>query len=102
MFGPTRLVRDAFGIADAMGFAHPGLAWPALVAVWLTGGPGALALPQVNHRGWGIKVRRSGQHLSPGWQFSGIAITITRWESLTRPAPAPTDAAGWLRSDFVE
>ncbi|MGW8926767.1 hypothetical protein ACWGN0_10545 [Streptomyces rubiginosohelvolus] len=30
------------------------------------------------------------------------ASAITRWESLTRPAPEPTDAAGRLRADFVE
>lgn len=34
------------------------------------------------------------------WGAYGSAIT--RWEKLTRPAPAPTDAAGRLRADFVE
>lgn len=34
------------------------------------------------------------------WGAYGSAIT--RWESLTRQAPAPTDAAGRLRADFVE
>ncbi|MFD4609157.1 DNA cytosine methyltransferase [Streptomyces sp. NPDC058440] len=34
------------------------------------------------------------------WGAYGSAIT--RWESLTRPAPAPTDGAGRLRADFVE
>ena len=34
------------------------------------------------------------------WGAYGPAIP--RWEMLTRPAPAPTDAAGRLRADFVE
>ncbi|MEE4543636.1 hypothetical protein V2S66_16865 [Streptomyces sp. V4-01] len=34
------------------------------------------------------------------WGPYGAAIT--RWETLTRPAPPPTDAAGRLRPAFVE
>ncbi|GGN51318.1 hypothetical protein GCM10012285_41310 [Streptomyces kronopolitis] len=30
------------------------------------------------------------------------AAAIARWETLTRPAPEPTDAGGRLRADFVE
>ncbi|MFF5456178.1 DNA cytosine methyltransferase [Streptomyces sp. NPDC012950] len=36
------------------------------------------------------------------WRWGPYAAAITRWETLTRPAPAPTDAAGRLRADFVE
>ncbi|WP_443047970.1 DNA cytosine methyltransferase [Streptomyces sp. H39-S7] len=35
-------------------------------------------------------------------QWGPYSAAITRWENLTRPAPAPTDAAGRLRADFVE
>ncbi|WP_327417143.1 hypothetical protein [Streptomyces sp. NBC_01233] len=35
-------------------------------------------------------------------RWGPYAAAITRWETLTRPAPAPTDAAGRLRADFVE
>ncbi|MFE1439182.1 hypothetical protein [Streptomyces sp. NPDC058739] len=35
-------------------------------------------------------------------RWGPYATAITRWERLTRPAPAPTDAAGRLRADFVE
>ncbi|MEU6341839.1 DNA cytosine methyltransferase [Streptomyces sp. NPDC046977] len=35
-------------------------------------------------------------------RWGAYASAITRWENLTRPAPAPTDAAGRLRADFVE
>ncbi|MGW1104290.1 hypothetical protein [Streptomyces sp. NPDC002540] len=35
-------------------------------------------------------------------RWGAYAAAITRWERLTRPAPAPTDAAGRLRADFVE
>ncbi|WP_443052159.1 DNA cytosine methyltransferase [Streptomyces sp. NBC_00250] len=35
-------------------------------------------------------------------QWGPYTAAITRWETLTRPAPAPTDAAGRLRADFVE
>ncbi|MFC8010375.1 DNA cytosine methyltransferase [Streptomyces cinereoruber] len=37
-----------------------------------------------------------------GGRWGPYAAAITRWETLTRPAPAPTDAAGRLRADFVE
>ncbi|MBB4981502.1 hypothetical protein [Streptomyces nymphaeiformis] len=37
-----------------------------------------------------------------GGRWGPYAAAITRWEKLTRPAPAPTDAAGRLRADFVE
>lgn len=53
------------------------------------GGPAALdaLVPGIRHAGerWGA-----------------YAGAINRWETLTRPAPAPTDAAGRLRADFVE
>ncbi|WP_328917719.1 DNA cytosine methyltransferase [Streptomyces sp. NBC_00223] len=35
-------------------------------------------------------------------RWGPYAAAITRWETLTRPAPPPTDAAGRLRADFVE
>ncbi|WP_399103317.1 DNA cytosine methyltransferase [Streptomyces sp. 11x1] len=35
-------------------------------------------------------------------RWGAYASAIARWENLTRPAPAPTDAAGRLRADFVE
>lgn len=35
-------------------------------------------------------------------QWGPYAAAISRWETLTRPAPPPTDAAGRLRADFVE
>ncbi|MEU5370640.1 DNA cytosine methyltransferase [Streptomyces sp. NPDC005951] len=35
-------------------------------------------------------------------RWGPYAAAITRWETLTRPASAPTDAAGRLRADFVE
>ncbi|MEW1660594.1 DNA cytosine methyltransferase [Streptomyces sp. NPDC093707] len=53
------------------------------------GGPAAL--------GGGVAGGRGPDQL---WGAYGAAIT--RWERLTRPAPAPTDAGGRLRADFVE
>ncbi|WP_329019443.1 DNA cytosine methyltransferase [Streptomyces sp. NBC_01601] len=53
------------------------------------GGPAALDGPVAGSRG---EERRWGPY----------AAAITRWERLTRPAPAPTDEAGRLRADFVE
>ncbi|WP_369075346.1 DNA cytosine methyltransferase [Streptomyces griseoloalbus] len=53
------------------------------------GGPAAL--------GGGVA---GGRGTDRRWGAYGAAIT--RWERLTRPAPAPTDAAGRLRADFVE
>ncbi|WP_406492774.1 hypothetical protein OG936_04895 [Streptomyces sp. NBC_00846] len=35
-------------------------------------------------------------------RWGAYAAAITQWETLTRPAPAPTDSAGRLRADFVE
>jgi DNA (cytosine-5)-methyltransferase 1 len=35
-------------------------------------------------------------------RWGAYASAIARWETLTRPAPPPTDAAGRLRADFVE
>jgi hypothetical protein len=35
-------------------------------------------------------------------RWGAYASAIARWENLTRPAPAPTDAAGRLRAEFVE
>ncbi|WP_248001718.1 hypothetical protein [Streptomyces sp. RPA4-5] len=43
--------------------------------------------------------------LGPGSRtdrWGAYAAAIARWETLTRPAPEPTDAAGRLRADFVE
>ncbi|MEV7145075.1 DNA cytosine methyltransferase [Streptomyces sp. NPDC093084] len=53
------------------------------------GGPAAL--------GEGVA---GGQAANRRW--GAYEAAITRWERLTRPAPAPTDAAGRLRVDFVE
>ena len=39
---------------------------------------------------------------APAWRWGAYGPAISRWETLTRPAPAPTDAAGRLRADFVE
>lgn len=38
----------------------------------------------------------------PGGRWGPYAAAITRWETLTRPAPPPTDDRGRLRADFVE
>ncbi|MFD9814894.1 DNA cytosine methyltransferase [Streptomyces sp. NPDC059080] len=35
-------------------------------------------------------------------RWGAYAGAIARWETLTRPAPPPTDAGGRLRADFVE
>ncbi|WP_435127198.1 hypothetical protein [Actinacidiphila sp. bgisy144] len=35
-------------------------------------------------------------------RWGPYAAAITRWETLTRPAPPPTDEAGRLRAEFVE
>ncbi|MFG2094634.1 DNA cytosine methyltransferase [Streptomyces sp. NPDC048612] len=35
-------------------------------------------------------------------RWGAYAAAIARWETLTRPAPEPTDAGGRLRADFVE
>ena len=35
-------------------------------------------------------------------RWGPYTAAITRWETVTRPAPPPTDAAGRLRADFVE
>ncbi|MGW6207474.1 DNA cytosine methyltransferase [Streptomyces sp. NPDC055089] len=35
-------------------------------------------------------------------RWGAYTAAITRWETLTRPAPEPTDAAGRLRAGFVE
>lgn len=35
-------------------------------------------------------------------RWGPYAAAITRWETLTRPAPPPTDDCGRLRADFVE
>ncbi|WP_433855468.1 hypothetical protein [Streptomyces kronopolitis] len=37
-----------------------------------------------------------------GRRWGAYAAAIARWETLTRPAPEPTDAGGRLRADFVE
>ncbi|WP_370671724.1 MULTISPECIES: DNA cytosine methyltransferase [unclassified Streptomyces] len=37
-----------------------------------------------------------------GRRWGPYAAAVTRWERLTRPAPAPTDPAGRLRPEFVE
>ncbi|WP_353961771.1 DNA cytosine methyltransferase [Streptomyces sp. NBC_01767] len=42
----------------------------------------------------------TGQGADRRW--GPYTAAITRWETLTRPAPSPTDAAGRLRADFVE
>lgn len=38
----------------------------------------------------------------PERRWGPYEAAITRWEMLTRPAPAPTDPAGRLRPEFVE
>ncbi|MDT3395324.1 hypothetical protein RKE29_01440 [Streptomyces sp. B1866] len=35
-------------------------------------------------------------------RWGRFAAAVARWETLTRPAPPPTNAAGRLRADFVE
>ncbi|MGW1295914.1 DNA cytosine methyltransferase [Streptomyces sp. NPDC002533] len=60
------------------------------VAASLVGGrPAALA-------GGAVGVRGTDRRWGP------YAAAIARWETLTRPVPEPTDAAGRLRADFVE
>ncbi|MER7750901.1 hypothetical protein [Kitasatospora sp. NPDC097643] len=39
--------------------------------------------------------------LDPG-RWGPYAAAVARWETLTRPAPAATDAGGKLRAEFVE
>ncbi len=51
------------------------------------GGPAALVEPAL-----GTDSKRWGQY----------AAAVARWETLTRPAPAPTDEGGRLRPEFVE
>ncbi|MEV7088025.1 DNA cytosine methyltransferase [Streptomyces sp. NPDC093085] len=54
-------------------------------------GSGPAALDDIGSGGGGADRR-----------WGAYAAAITRWETLTRPAPPPTDAAGRLRADFVE
>ncbi|MEU0401868.1 DNA cytosine methyltransferase [Streptomyces sp. NPDC006197] len=69
---------------------HPGpLPRQGVAPSPVSGGPAAVDGAVAGSRGDG---RRWGPY----------AAAITRWERLTRPAPAPTDAAGRLRADFVE
>ncbi|WP_328958723.1 hypothetical protein [Kitasatospora purpeofusca] len=35
-------------------------------------------------------------------RWGQYACAVTRWETLTRPAPAATDEGGRLRAEFVE
>ncbi|MFF4453801.1 DNA cytosine methyltransferase [Streptomyces goshikiensis] len=76
--------------AQGRGHGHSGVPYRAgAAATSAGGGPAALDGGIVGGRGAG---RRWGPY----------AAAITRWERLTRPAPAPTDAAGRLRPEFVE
>ncbi|MFJ9874432.1 DNA cytosine methyltransferase [[Kitasatospora] papulosa] len=84
--------RDCVVVADAEGqrHGHPGPPrGEGMAASLVGGGPAPLG---GGDAGGGDADRR--------WGACGSAIT--RWESLTRPAPAPTDGAGRLRADFVE
>ncbi|MEV8230644.1 DNA cytosine methyltransferase [Streptomyces sp. NPDC079167] len=84
--------RGGIAAAHAQGqrHEHPGLPPGEGVASSLVGsGPAALDGGVAGGRG---ADRRWGPY----------AAAITRWERLTRPAPAPTDAAGRLRAGFVE
>ncbi|MET8729031.1 DNA cytosine methyltransferase [Streptomyces parvus] len=84
--------RGCVVVADAEGerHGHPGPPPREGMAASLVGG-GPAPLGGGDAGGGGADRR---------WGAYGSAIT--RWESLTRPAPAPTDAAGRLRADFVE
>lgn len=39
---------------------------------------------------------------APDRRWGPYGAAITRWETLTRPAPPPTDSGGRLRAEFVE
>jgi DNA (cytosine-5)-methyltransferase 1 len=41
-------------------------------------------------------------HRADNGRWGPYAAAITRWETLTRPAPTPTDARGRLSAEFVE
>ncbi|CAL9439223.1 hypothetical protein SUDANB145_02211 [Streptomyces sp. enrichment culture] len=85
---PARGVSAAH--AEGQRHGHPGPPpREGMAASLVGGGPASLG---GGDAGGGGADRRSGAYGS----------AITRWESLTRPAPAPTDAAGRLRADFVE
>jgi DNA (cytosine-5)-methyltransferase 1 len=45
---------------------------------------------------------RRPERRAPDGRWGPYGAAITRWETLTRPAPPPTDAAGRLRAEFVE
>jgi DNA (cytosine-5)-methyltransferase 1 len=42
------------------------------------------------------------ERLATDRRWGPYGAAITRWETLTRPAPPPADAAGRLRAEFVE
>jgi DNA (cytosine-5)-methyltransferase 1 len=44
----------------------------------------------------------AGGHRADNGRWGPYAAAITRWETLTRPAPAPTDPRGRLSAEFVE
>ncbi|WP_317621197.1 hypothetical protein [Streptomyces sp. CBMA123] len=44
---------------------------------------------------------RTAGLLDPG-RWGPYAVAVARWETLTRPAPPPTDEGGRLRAEFVE
>ncbi|WP_099225968.1 DNA cytosine methyltransferase [Streptomyces sp. Ncost-T6T-1] len=69
---------------------HPGAsAGQGLASSSVSGGPAAVDPIASGSRG-------------ADQRWGAYAAAITRWETLTRPAPPPTDAAGRLRADFVE
>ncbi|MGW5023418.1 DNA cytosine methyltransferase [Streptomyces albidoflavus] len=87
---PAQSGRDTVAEPDSRRLVHHGPPpREGMAASLVGGGPAPL---DAGDAGGGDADRR--------WGAYGSAIT--RWESLTRPAPAPTDAAGRLRADFVE
>lgn len=84
---PAQCGGVAVAHAEGQRHRHPGSTPEEGVAASLVGG-GTAALEG--------GVRGTDRRWGP------YASAITRWESLTRPAPEPTDAAGRLRANFVE
>lgn len=78
--------------ADPAGQRH-GHTWAAagqgLAPAAVGGGPAAV-----------VGAGPSGRGTDGRW--GPYASAVARWETLTRPAPPPTDAGGRLRAEFVE
>lgn len=75
--GPARSVKGAFGVADAMRFAHPGRPEPALVLAGYRAAPPLWRLSAGQpSSGWGISASNSAVGPSRGWPFSKSPIKL--------------------------